>query len=267
MTDTGQVVSSAAEFYDQFFVPALFGAWAPRLVAAAELEPPMRVADIACGTGVLAVEASKAVSPGGVVFGLDLNPGMLSVARRKHSEVQWQEAAAESLPFGDHELDAVLSQFGLMFFADKAAALSEMWRVLRPGGRLVIGVWDSLDNAPGYAAVTALLARLFGDAIADLLRSPYSLGDAQRLRSLLADAGAHRPDIEQLPGEARFASIRAWMECDVRGWTLAGKLDEAQLERLVSEAERELQPFVAEDGSVRFAHPALVATATKPKSV
>ena len=264
MVDTGQVSSSAAEFYDEFFVPALFGEWAPRLVAAAELETGMRVVDVACGTGVLSLEAWKAVSPGGAVVGIDLNPGMLSVARQKQSDVQWHEGAAEALPFDDDAFDAVLSQFGLMFFADKRLALREMWRVLRPRGRLVIAVWDSLDQAPGYAGVTALLARLFGDAIADLLRSPYSMGDVEGLRSLLAEMGADRAKIERLPGEARFPSIRAWMECDVRGWTLADKLDDQQFERLAAEAESELQRFVNAEGMVRFAHPALVASATKP---
>lgn len=263
MGDTGQVTSSAAEFYDQFFVPALFEEWAARVVSAARLAPGMRVVDVACGTGVLTLEAARAVSPGGAVVGVDLNPGMLDVARRKGDVSEWHEAAAESLPFEAATFDAVLSQFGLMFFADKEAALREMWRVLRPGGRLVTAVWGLLEDAPGYAAVTALLGRLFGDSLADLLRSPYSLGNPDEFRSLLVAAGVHEPDVRSVAGVARFASIRAWIECDIRGWTLADELDDAQFELLVSEAESELSRFVSADGSVEFAHPALIARATK----
>jgi ubiquinone/menaquinone biosynthesis C-methylase UbiE len=262
--DSGQIISSAAEVYEQFFVPALFGPWASRLVSLAGLRADMKVVDVACGTGTLAIEAAKAVRPGGEVVGIDINPAMLSVARRKSNAVEWVEAPAESLPFAPSSFDAVLSQFGLMFFRDQTGAVAEMWRVLAPGGRLAIAVWDSLDNAPGYAAVVALLERLFGHAIANALRAPYALGDSSVLRALLSDAGVDAPTISRAAGTARFPSIRSWMHTDVRGWTLADKLDDAAYERLASEAETELSRFVTEDGSVKFEHPALLATAVKP---
>jgi len=263
MSDTGQVTSSAAEVYDEFFVPALFGAWAPRVVAAAGLRPGMRVVDVACGTGVLAIEAEKAVGPGGAVAGVDLNAGMLAVAQRKTADVEWQQGPAEALPYDTESFDAALSQFGLMFFEDQKAAIAEMWRVLRPGGHLVIAVWDSLDNTAGYAAITALLSRLFGDAIAVLLKAPFALGDVGTLRSLLTASGVVDPEVQRMAGEARFPSVRSWMHTDVRGWTLADKLDDAQYELLVSEAEKELRGFVTPGGAVRFDLPALVASATK----
>jgi len=262
MGDGGQVAASAAEVYDAFFLPALFAAWAPRLVSAAELAPGQRVVDVACGTGVLTTAAAAAVAPGGAAVGVDLNPGMLAVARRKAPELDWREAPAEALPLDDASCDAAVSQFGLMFFSDRRAALSEMRRVLRPGGRLAVAVWDSLEATPGYAAVTALLARLFGERVASLLRSPYALGDPTALSGLLAGAGVEDARVDRLPGEARFPSIRAWMHSDVRGWTLAEELDDEQYERLVTEAERELARFVTASGEVRFAHPALVARAT-----
>jgi SAM-dependent methyltransferase len=264
MGDTGQVTSSAAEFYDEFFVPALFGEWAPRAVAAAGLAPGMRVLDVACGTGVVTLEAAAAVAPGGAAVGIDLNPAMLAVAQHKSSDIEWHEGPAEALPFDDGSFDAAVCQFGLMFFSDKERALTEMWRVLRPGGCLVVSLWGSLEDAPGYARMTSLLSRLFGDSIADLLRAPYSLGDPEALRSLLVNSGVTEPHVERVAGEARFPSIRAWVECDVRGWTLADKLDDTQFDLLVSEAEKELDRFVRADGSVEFEHPALIAKATKP---
>lgn len=264
MSDAGQVTASAAEVYDEFFLPALFAAWPPRVVAAAALRPGQRVVDVACGTGVLAAEAALATSPSGHIVGVDLNPGMLAVARRKAPDIEWLEASAEALPFEGGSFDAAVSQFGLMFFEDQQTAIAEMWRVIRPGGRLAIAVWDGLQHTPGYSAVTSLLARLFGDDVAALLKSPYSLGDAELLRLLVARAGVTDPEVRHVPGEARFPSIRAWMHSDVRGWTLADRLDDEQYERLVAEAEVELNRFVTADGSVRFAHPALIATAHKP---
>ncbi len=264
VSDAGQVTSSAAELYDEFFVPALFADWAPRVVDAAGIGEGMRVLDVACGTGVLALAAAEVAGDTGAVAGLDLNPGMLAVAQRKRSDIQWHEGPAEALPFESQSFDVVVSQFGLMFFADQRRSLEEMWRVLRPAGRLAVAVWGSLDEAPGYAAATSLLSRLFGDAVADLLRSPYSLGNPEELRSLLVAAGIPEARVQLEPGVARFPSIRAWMECDVRGWTLGAELDDRQFEHLASEAEDGLSRFLTEDGSVEFAHPALIATAAKP---
>lgn len=263
MIDSGQVISSAAAVYDEFFLPALSSAWAPRVVAAA-LRPGMRVVDVACETGALTLEAAGAVTPGATAVGVDLNPGMLEVAHRKAPDLDWREAPAEALPLGSADFDVVVSQFGLMFFQDKEAAIREMWRVLRLGGRLAIEVWDSLENTPGYASVTALLDRLFGNATAEFLRAPYALGNATVFQSLLADCGVLEPRVLHVAGEATFPSIRSWMHTDVRGWTLADKLDDEQFEHLVAEAEKELGIFEIPDGPVRFDHPALIATARRP---
>jgi ubiquinone/menaquinone biosynthesis C-methylase UbiE len=133
---TGQVMHAAAEVYDEFFVPALFLAWAAEGADAAELAPGDRALDVACGTGALAREAAERVEPGGSVAELDRNEGMIAVARRKSSDIEWRIGQAEAMPFADGAFDAVVSQFGLMFFEDRIGAITEMWRVLRPGGRL-----------------------------------------------------------------------------------------------------------------------------------
>ena len=255
--DRGQVTESAAELYDAFFVPALFQAWAPRVLEAARISSGMSVLDVACGSGVLAISARQAVGQDGRVVGVDLNDGMLEVARRKSASVDWIKADAESLPFGSASFDAVVSQFGLMFFVDRHRALREMWRVLRPGGRLVVAVWDSLDRTPGYRDLTALIGRLLGEEIANLLRAPYALGDADLLGALVEDAVGRRPKVRAVSGAARYPSIRDWMHVDVRAWTLSDLIDDAQFEALVDSAETELECFVRPDESVEFSHPAL----------
>jgi len=264
MGDTGQVTRSAAEVYDELFLPALFGQWAPRVAELANLKPGMRVLDVACGTGVLANAAANLVKPSGSVVGLDLNAGMLSVARRKAPHIEWREGPAEKIPFEGATFDAVVSQFGLMFFQDKELAIREILRVLKPAGHYSIAVWDSLDKTPGYAAITKLLNRLFGESAAESLRAPYSLGNTDVLASLFSRAGAPDVRIVTLEGKARYPSIRYWMQADIKGWTLADKLDDAQYELLVSEAETELAHLVAEDGKVEFSSPAHIVTATMP---
>ncbi len=260
----GQVTKSAADVYEEFFVPALFGEWGPKVSAAAHLAPGQSVLDVACGTGALARTAKDRVGPSGSVVGCDRNEGMLAVAARIRNDIEWQTARAEALPFADHEFDAVVSQFGLMFFEDRAAALTEMWRVLKPGGHLAVAVWARLEDVPGYAAMTELIERLFGTEAGDALRAPYTLGDKHTLRVLFESAGVSNVRIDSLDGVAQFASIAEWVHTDVKGWTLSDMIDDDQYRNLQREAEHTLERFVEESGTVRFAHPAHVVQAQKP---
>jgi ubiquinone/menaquinone biosynthesis C-methylase UbiE len=259
----GQVAHSAAQVYEEFFVPALFAQWADRVVAAAQLQPGDRVLDAACGTGVLARAARERVTTSGTVVGLDTNQGMLAVAKQVMPQIEWKHGRAEALPFDDASFDAVVSQFGLMFFEDRQRALREMWRVLRPGGRMAVAVWDRLENSPGYSKITALLQRLFGDKAADALRAPFGLGDKAVLAQLFAAAGIPDIAIRTQDGLARYPSLDAMIYTEIKGWTLADMLDDAQYARLRTEAARELAPFVAGDGSVAFSAPAHIVTATR----
>ena len=259
----GQVTGNAAEVYEEFFVPALFREWSGRVVEAARLEPGQKVLDVACGTGVLACRAFERVQPGGTVTGLDRNDGMLAVAQRKAPSIAWQSGRAESLPFGSGAFDAVVSQFGLMFFEDQVQALKEMWRVLRPRGRLAVAVWASLDRFPGYVTMTALLERLFGRAVASALEAPFNLGDTAALSGLFAKAEIPSVTIATREGKVRFPSIESWVRTEIKGWTLADVLDDVQYQALQRESQKDLAPYARADGSVEFAGPAHVVTAAK----
>lgn len=253
-----------ADVYDEQFVPALFSQWGPVLCSAAGIAEGQRVLDVACGTGALTFAVADRVLPGGAAFGLDANPEMLAVARRKHGAIQWYEGRAESLPFDDASFDAVVSQFGLMFFDDRIAALREMWRMLRPGGRLAVAVCDAIEHSPGYASFAALLDRLFGMQIGDMFRAPFVLGDKDSLRTLCSDAGISAANIVQLKGTVRFESIDSLVATErACVWTLGGALDERQFELLRREAQGTFAPFVDADGMVAFEMPALVITAAK----
>jgi len=262
--DKGQLAGGAADVYEEFFVPALFGEWCPRVSKAAALAPGHSVLDVACGTGVLARDAATRVGPGGAVVGLDVNQSMLEVARRTSSAIEWKSGQAESLPFEDARFDAVVSQFGLMFFEDRDAALREMWRVLRPGGRLAVAVWGSLESSPGYSAMTVLLQRLFGDQAANAFRAPFVLGDSEPLLALFTDAGIPGAEVLTQEGTARFPSIESWTYTDIKGWTLADVIDDSQYACLLAAAHEEFTTFVQGDGSVAFSVSAHIVSATRP---
>lgn len=261
--DKGQVVRSAAEVYEEFFVPALFEEWAHRVADSAQVQSGQRVLDVACGTGIVARTISERVGAKGSVVGIDVNEGMLAVAKRKAPGIEWHQGRAESLPFDASSFDAVVCQFGLMFFEDRAMTLREMMRVLRPGGHLAIAVWDTLENTPGYLAMANLLRRLFGDGAANSLHGPYILGDTKELEVILKDGGISNASITTHNGTARFPSIEAWVHTEIKGWVLADALDDAQFEMLVEEAKKSLTSFVGANGAVTFNAPAHIISLTK----
>jgi ubiquinone/menaquinone biosynthesis C-methylase UbiE len=256
---------AAATAYEDLHVPALFRQWAPRVVDAAQIRMGCRVLDVACGTGVLAREAALRLGNEGLVAGLDVSPGMLAVAKRLAPTIEWREGAAESLPYEAESFDAVVSQFGMMFFQDRGTALREMMRVLAPGGRMAVAVWESLDNSEAYPREVALLERLAGQRAADALRAPFVLGDRAELNTLFEDAGVGSIEIATHRGTARFPSIRTMVEADVRGWlpVMGVVLTEEQIESILSEAEQALSEYVTPVGTVEFDSPAYIVTGMK----
>lgn len=261
-TERGQVTQTAAEIYEQFFVPALFQEWTQHVADFAQIKAGQTVLDVACGTGVLTRKVAKYVGINGHAVGLDVNEGMLDVAREKAPHIEWRQGQAENLPFDDNYFDAVVSQFGLMFFENRHKAINEMLRVLHPNQRLVIAVWGELEETLGYSAMVQLLLRLFGEEAANGLRAPYNLGNLQTLCTLFDELDVDY-EIETLVGKAKFPSIADWMFTDIKGWVLADSIDDAQYQTLLSEAEKELQSFTLEDGRVKFDAPAHIITIVK----
>jgi ubiquinone/menaquinone biosynthesis C-methylase UbiE len=186
----GRYGGSAAENYERYFVPAIAAPLAADLIEVAALDAGARVLDVACGTGVVARLASQRVGATGSVAGLDVNPGMLAVARSvaaAGAAIEWHQSDAQDIPFADDAYDVALCQLGLQFFADRSAALREVRRVLAPGGRLVA-------NVPGptpriFGILEQALRRHVTPEAARFVSTVFSLYDADGLCRLLDDAG------------------------------------------------------------------------------
>ena len=180
---------SPPENYQRYFVPAIGEPVARDLIDRAALRAGERVLDVACGTGVVARLAAEQVGETGTVAGLDVNPGMLAVARSvtpPETSIDWHQANAEAIPLPDSAFDVVLCQMGLQFMADKAAALSEMQRVLAPDGRIIL-------NAPGptpppMVIMAEALATHVGPQVAGFVHAVFSLHDPEELNKLLDTA-------------------------------------------------------------------------------
>src|SRR5262249_28586791 len=136
-----------------------------------------RVLDVACGTGAVARVAADLVGEGGRVVGVDVNRAMLRVARARLPGLEWCEASVLALPFAGDGFDAVFCQLGLQFFPDRPAALSEMRRVLAPGGRFGASVYSSIERNPAADALACSLDRRFGEGASRAKRHEHSLAD------------------------------------------------------------------------------------------
>ncbi len=246
----------AARTYQRELVPALFEPWAEILANRLELTQRCEALDVGCGTGVL---ARAMMRRGAAVTGLDPDPAMLAVASESSEPATWAEGEADSIPCSGGRFDAVGCQFALMFVADPGEALREMQRVLKPGGRLTVAVWDALDSCEANRRLVLLLEELFGNETAGRLRRPFSMGDRGALARLCTRSGIPAR-IDTLRGRVRFPSLHAWIDADARGWL---QLDDDAFIRLMAVAEKELDEFVTEDGSVEFPIRAHVITARK----
>lgn len=258
-----QVSGDAAEVYEKCFVPAIFGQWAPHMVDAARVASGERVLDVGCGTGVLARTAADCVAAEGQVTGLDLNDGMLAVARRLRPQLDWRQGDATALPFADASYDVVMSQFALMYFSDRTAALKEMLRVLRPGGRLAVAVWGPYERATGYVILTEIAQRRCGQAAADVLTAPFALGDKGMLLTLCKSAGIDDAVVALRKGTITYPTIEVFVETEVKGSPLEAQLDAGSYQELMQEAQEKLQQFCTDDGTVIMPMDALIITATK----
>jgi ubiquinone/menaquinone biosynthesis C-methylase UbiE len=212
--------SSPAEAYEEYFVPAIFDPLTSLLLDAAPPQPGERVLDIACGTGIVARRAASLVGPTGAIVGMDVNPGMIEVARRLPASddvrVEFRHGDAQKLDLPDGGFDRVVCQQGVQFLADRVAGLREMRRVLVAGGTAALAVWQGPERHPLYTAMAEVEAphlTAFGLPVTtEDLTAPFSLGDPADLRDLLDEAGFREVDLTQASIEARFATPERFVE-------------------------------------------------------
>ena len=260
-SETGQVSEDAARVYEEVYLPAMFNEWCPLVIEAANIQKGHRVIDVACGTGALAITVSDHIGPEGTTTGIDINEGMLNIARSKSSSVEWLNAPAEALPFEDDTFNCAVSQFGLMYFDNQENAIREMMRVLLPGGSLAVVVWDELEHNPGFAAENKLWEQVFGEGDGD--ESPNNLGDKIALENLFKRSGVANVQITTHQRTARFQSIESWIHTGAKGWAEDDAVSDDQLKLLLKTAEEELTSFKTAEGAVAFPTSAHIVTATK----
>ena len=194
-TSFSGLAARGVEVYDEVMVPRMFEPWARLLVDRLAVVAGEAVLDVACGPGSVTRILAAHVGATGHVTGCDLSAPMLALARSKpavagHGTIDYHEAPADRLPVPDGSYDAVTCQQGLQFFPDRPAALREMRRALRPGGRVGIVVWAPIQNSPPFKALADGVEEIAGAELAQRYRNgPFGLTDAGELHGLVTHAG------------------------------------------------------------------------------
>jgi ubiquinone/menaquinone biosynthesis C-methylase UbiE len=183
--------NTIASNYDRFLVPMLFEPYAQDLVPRLAWLRKGNVLETACGTGAVTQALRTGLSTEVSIVATDLNPDMLEIAsKRVPSGVTFQQADAQELPFKDNSFDAVVCQFGVMFFPDKALGFREALRVLRPGGAFFFNVWDTLEkNKLSFTFARGVEEALPEIAPCFISRVPFSCGDYEPLLAMLREHG------------------------------------------------------------------------------
>jgi ubiquinone/menaquinone biosynthesis C-methylase UbiE len=218
-------VGSVPALYDHHLGPMLFEPYARDLAERVGRGSPERVLEIAAGTGIVTRLLAERL-PGASILATDLNQPMLDHAASKTSaaNVTYRQADAQILPFDDGAFDAVICQFGVMFFPDKTGAFRAARRVLAQGGQYVFSVWDRIETNDFARVVVETLSKVFPGQVEFLRRTPHGFHDASVLEALLREAGFSRVTSEMVTLTSRSPSAREAALGYCQGTPLRGEL-------------------------------------------
>jgi len=257
--------------YDRYLGPIFFHGYADDLAARLPVAPGMRVLETACGTGIVTRRLADRIRGYGLLVATDLNEAMLAHGRANlpvaPGVVEWQPADATKLPFPDESFDAVVCQFGLMFFPDKAAGIREAFRVLKPGGRYLFNVWDAIVHNPVARIAHETAATFFPADPPTFYTVPFCLHDPEPVRALLGQAGFGEIAWTRLEKTGSSPSAAEAARGLIDGNPILGEIMERRPEALGDVRQAVAAAIAAElgDHPVRFPLRAIVFSACRPQ--
>jgi ubiquinone/menaquinone biosynthesis C-methylase UbiE len=253
MSDTDRTFAgSIPALYDRYLGPLIFEPYADDLAQRVAATAPSAVLETAAGTGIV-TRALVRVLPSEVrIIASDLNRPMLVFAAGQidDSQVEWREANALHLPFADASFDAVVCQFGAMFFADKVSAYREARRLLKPAGRFLFNVWLAIEDNELADIVTRAVAALFPEDPPNFLaRTPHGYHDHEAIRNELLAAGFNRITIEKVERRSRAPSPREPAIGYCQGTPLRNEIEMRAVNRLAEATEAAATAVAARFGN------------------
>jgi SAM-dependent methyltransferase len=237
MSDSDRIFAgSVPGIYERYLVPLIFEPYAVDLVARLKSRGPSRVLEVAAGTGVVTRALASELPETAAIVATDLNQGMLDQAAAVGTRrgVEWRTADAMRLPFPDGTFDAVVCQFGAMFFPDKPKAFSEALRVLGPGGVFLFSVWDRIEeNEFADTVITALASVFPADPPRFIARTPHGYFERTAIEEDLARGGFRKPPrIETVAKRSRADSPRVPAVAYCQGTPLRSEIEARDASRL-----------------------------------
>jgi SAM-dependent methyltransferase len=243
---------SIPEIYQRYLVPLIFEPYAWDLASRVTVGAGGRVLEIAAGTGVVTRALAATMTPDVALIATDLNEEMLrqASARGAARDLEWQQADVMHLPFENRRFDAVVCQFGVMFFPGKVDAFAEVRRVLTPGGVFLFNVWDRLEENEIPHVVTRALESVFPDNPPRFMaRVPHGYHDRDAIRRDLAAAGFTGPtQIETVAARSRAASARDAAVAFCQGTPLRNEIEAREASALARATEAATQAVEARFG-------------------
>jgi ubiquinone/menaquinone biosynthesis C-methylase UbiE len=252
---------SIPEMYERLMVPLIFEPYARDLAARLAKTNPRAVLETAAGTGVVTRALASALPAETRLTVTDLNQAMLDHAKGQQpasGRIEWRQADALALPFGDRSFDAVACQFGAMFFPDKVQGYTEARRVLKPGGQFFFSVWDAIEENDFADVITQALAEVFpSDPPRFLARTPHGYHDEQQIRGELKRAGFTNVTFDAVDARSKAASPRDPAVAYCEGTPLRNEIEARGAPGLQAATERAIEAMArrfgtgAVDGRIR----------------
>lgn len=213
--------------YHEGLCPTMFEPYARDLADRLPIAPGMRVLETAAGTGVVTRVLLERLPPDAHLVATDLSEEMLALGRAEvpaDPRLEWRLADAQVLPFPDGSFDVVVCQFGIMFFPDKALAMREARRALKPGGTLLINTWDSLERNAFGRITNETLALLFPHDPPTFFHMPFSYSDLAVIRAVLQQAGFVDVDVRRVEKTAECPGVDLFARGIVFGTPIYGEV-------------------------------------------
>jgi len=245
MEKTAAFAGSIPANYENYLGPFLFEPYALDLVSRLQDKKYNDILEIACGTGRVTAHLANSVKHD-TITATDLNPDMIEIAKKivKDDKIKWMPADAMELPFEDDSYDLVVMQFGIMFFPDKHKGLSEAYRVLRPGGRLIFNTWDKSENVQAIYEGRKIIESFFEKDPPQFYSIPFSMYDEKELRFITATAGFKDVKIELVKKEGVSPSAKELANGIVEGnpvYLAICERDPSQIDRIKEDVQKVLQ--------------------------
>lgn len=200
MSDNAAFSGNIPEIYDKHLGSLLFEQYAIDLIERIQNGNYGAILEIACGTGIVSKYLPEIFTKGEKIISTDLNPDMIEIAKKKVKEgsIEWKVADMQELPFDDSTFDLVFMQFGIMFAPDKEKSFREIYRVLKPGGKLIFNVWQSLEKNQFAFITNEVVSGYFKENPPPFYKIPFSYNDEEEIKNILSKVGFSEISLDKI---------------------------------------------------------------------